>query len=88
MNPSQVYDAVYKKKGIAEVPDKTTYFENGSNFKPTETNARDYLYRFSRSDLSFLSCRDMGSFIDAVRFDDKDDSELLAMGISMTQCDI
>ena len=90
MNPSQVYDAVYKKKGIAEVPDKTTYFEDSHqlNFKPTETNARDYLYRFSRSDLSFLSCRDMGSFIDAVRFDDKDDSELLAMGISTTQCDI
>ena len=88
MNPSQVYDAVYKKKGIAEVPDKTTYFENGPSFKPTETNARDYLYRFSRSDLSFLSCVDLEKFIDAVRFDDTEDSRLLVMGISTTQCDI
>ena len=88
MSSSEVYDQL--RLGKLEVPNKKTYFVHteAEFFTPAETNSRDHLYRFPRSDLDFLSCNNLSAFIDATRLDQVGDAELLGMGISMTRCDI
>lgn len=88
MSSSEVYDQL--RLGKLEVPNKKTYFVHteAEFFTPAETNSRDHLYRFPRSNLDFLSCNNLSAFIDATRLDQVGDAELLGMGISMTRCDI